>query len=100
MRMVSCTECLFADWKSSALTILEHHGLPSSGRRDVSEFTVSSPRVLQTLARRLKGMACGLRKDPLLLLLLAALGVLTAIAPGKVSTYRSRRWSIGPPSPR
>ena len=39
--------------------------------------------------RRLKHIAAGLLKDPLLLILLAALGVLTAIAPGKLGTYPS-----------
>lgn len=39
--------------------------------------------------RGLNHIAAGLLKDPLLLILLAALGVLTAIAPGKVGTYLS-----------
>ena len=39
--------------------------------------------------RQLHSIAAGLLKDPLLLILLAALGVLTAINPGKVGTYPS-----------
>ncbi len=38
---------------------------------------------------KLRSIAAGLLKDPLLLLLLAALGVLTAIAPGKIAAYPS-----------
>ena len=45
--------------------------------------------MLVRMTRRLKPIAAGLLKDPLLLILLAALGVLTAIAPGKLGTYPS-----------
>ena len=45
--------------------------------------------MLVRMTRRLKHIAAGLLKDPLLLILLAALGVLTAIAPGKLGTYPS-----------
>ncbi|MEO7399285.1 MAG: SLC13 family permease, partial [Polaromonas sp.] len=41
------------------------------------------------MTRRLSQMAAGLLKDPLLLILLAALAVLTAIKPGKVGSYPS-----------
>ncbi|MEO7952483.1 MAG: hypothetical protein ABIR35_00090 [Polaromonas sp.] len=39
--------------------------------------------------RGLNHIAAGLLKDPLLLLLMAALGVLTAVNPGKIATYPS-----------
>lgn len=39
------------------------------------------------MTRRLNRMAAGLLKDPLLLILLATLAVLTAIQPGKVASY-------------
>ena len=41
------------------------------------------------MTRRLSHMAAGQLKDPLLLILLAALAVLTAIKPGKVGSYPS-----------
>lgn len=45
--------------------------------------------MLVRMTRRLKHIAAGLLKDPLLLILLAALGVLTAVNPGKLGTYPS-----------
>jgi di/tricarboxylate transporter len=45
--------------------------------------------MLVRMTRRLNHIAAGFLRDPLLLILLAALGVLTAIAPGKLGTYPS-----------
>lgn len=47
----------------------------------------SSAGALQALVRGLQAMAAGLRRDPLLLVLVAALVLLTAMAPGKAGSY-------------
>jgi di/tricarboxylate transporter len=62
-------------------------GINPQGHGELNNATASSAGALQTLVRGLQAMAAGLRKDPLLLVLVAALALLTAMAPGKAGSY-------------